>query len=256
MKKLTFAILLLVSIGLLALRDNEVCPGVAGHKALACSACHGGSISGEVFIIDGKVQEDNPEDNSFEFIVRVPSGSLGLLQLFSSSADQVYGAPRVEVDLSTALLEVKGSTLYGAVNLSKDKSVNNTKEFTIRYSFVEPLTMSTKMILQGVISNNDGTKEGDQTFYKEITIEPKKEDLQASNLSLVYDQAYYHNNQVVISNPGKTQAIQIIDLEGKVVHSAIVEECENIDVSQLVQGMYLVLVGNHKNNLQTFKFVK
>ena len=256
MKKFTFAILLLVSICLLALKDHEVCPGVAGHKALACSACHGGSISGDVFIIDGKVENENTGENSFEYIIRVPTEGLGLLQLFSASADRVYGAPRVDVDLATALLEVKGSTLYNAVNLSKYKSANNMSEFTIRYSFEEPLTMTKKMILQGVISNNDGTAEGDQTFYKEIAIEPQETGLESLNHSLAYNQAYYYNNQVIISIPGNSQWVQIMDLQGKIVQLNFVENYEVVDVTPLVKGIYLVLVGKGTSSQQSFKFVK
>jgi len=256
MKKFTFAIVLMVSIGLLALKDNEVCPGLLGHKSLACSACHGGSISGEVFIIDGKVDDEYVEVWGNEYVIRIPSDRLGILQLFSSTKEQVYGASNVAVDVATSLWEVKGNTLFNPINLTKQKSSNGRSEITIRYVFDEPITKAKTMILQGVFSNNDGTAEGDQTFYKEITIQAKNEGIQGSNLSLAFDQAYYNGKQVIISNPGKIEAVQILDLQGKIVRSVVVEDYQNIDVSELQSGMYLVLIGNNRMEMQRFKFVK
>lgn len=256
MKKFSFALSLFIVIGLLSLKDNEVCPGVAGYKALACSACHGGSISDQVFIINGKLEGDSTDGSSFEYVVRVPSGSLSVLQLYASMANEVYGAPRVSVDFTDALLEVKGSALFNAVNVLQKKAGKDANEFTIRYAFDEPLTETKTMILQGVLSNSDGTVNGDQTFYKEIVIEPKEGDLQSANLTLARDQAYYNNNQIIVSNPGKIQSIQIIDLQGKLVQSALVEGYDNVDVSSLENGVYLVVLGNNKKELQSFKFVK
>jgi hypothetical protein len=231
---------------------------VSGHKALACSACHGGSISSDVYIIDGKREEDvtSSGEEGFVYEVKIPVGYGSIVQLFASNDEIAYDDPKVEIDYTDVLKDLRGSALFNAVNLFEGKSFNGFTSVNVSYTFEEAIKETKTFILQGVISNNDGTVNGDHTFYKEIVIEHKESSIQAANLSIASDKIYYNNNQVIVSSPGKTQQVQIIDLQGKVVYNTIVDGYGVIDVSTLNQGIYLVVSGNTKETLQTMKFLK
>jgi hypothetical protein len=71
MKKLSLLVVILSSIIIYAYSDYDTCAGTAGHKALACSACHGGSFANDIIILDDK----NDPENDTRFTPAFRSGT-------------------------------------------------------------------------------------------------------------------------------------------------------------------------------------
>lgn len=240
-------------LALLSMSDYDMCSGASTAKA-ACSACHLGSITGEVFILDGKVENEavRLNENEYETTVRIPLGDFSVLQMNTIAEESFTG--RVDVDLAATLIDLKNNSLFAISDLFQRKSNGKeTEDIKIRFTLDEKLSESKTVVLQGVLGNGDGTVEGDLAFYKEITLEPK-----ASNLTIVQDGINYHPSHTVLEvvSIDKVQDVRVFDLQGKVVLQSVVESSASIDLTDLDQGYYIAVVGNSGKEMTTYKFKK
>lgn len=266
MKKLIFIPVLLIVFTLFSYKDYTACPGAkSSHKAIACSACHGSSVSNDVVVIGGGKDEEeiNEEgENDFNFVVKLPNIDIDLIQIATNTTSRTAKLPKVDISLTRDLLSAGSLTLFNAVNLPENKTGKKSanKSFDVSFSFDEAITEAQTLIIQGVISNNDGTVNGDKTFYKEVVIQPKNntiapENVEAVNLSIAQEAYYYNNNHIIISSLTNKQ-VRVIDLQGKVLIDKEVANYENIDVSNLTKGNYFVIVGSTGKDMQSFQFAK
>lgn len=243
-------------LGLLSMNDYNVCSGELSTNKAACSACHLSSVSGTVFIIDGKVEDDggrmNENDYEYEATIRIPLTDFAVFQVNTLVEENFPG--RVDVDLAATLVDLKESSLFSLSDLFQRKSTGKeTEDIKIRFTLDEKLTESKTVIIQGVLGNGDGTLKGDQAFYQEITLEPR-----ATNLSIIEDGVKYYPSHMALDVVGinKVQNVRIIDLQGKVVLQTLVENNALIDVAKLESGYYIAVVGNSGKEIMTYKFKK
>lgn len=248
MKKFILLSLVLGSLFLFSYNDYGNCAGTTEHKALTCGACHGGSISNEVFIIDGKTEEI--EENVYEYVVKIPASTLSSLQLSTRVLGLVSINPTVQVDLASEMAVEKGQTLFSLVNLNeKTTKVNGKDELytRFRFAFNEALSEPTTVAIEGVLSNQDGTVNGDQSFYKELVLEPAK--LVDSKLD-----AYYFDHRLVLGNL-YSDLLRIIDLQGKVVYSEYIEEStRQVNLKDLNEGIHYAIMGTHNKEQESLSF--
>lgn len=251
MRKLIPISLVFALLGLLSMNDYDVCSGELSRNKAACSACHSGSVSGTVFILDGKVEEVGVGDmNEFELIVRVPLLDFEVVQINAVLEDNFPG--RVDVDMAATLVDLKEGSLFSISDLFQKKSTGKeTEDIKVRVTLEDELTESSTVVIQGVLGNGDGTVNGDQTFYQEIKLEPKK-----AKLSIAEDGIKYYPSQTTLEVVGinKTQNVRVIDLQGKIVLQTIAENSSTIDLSNLERGYYIAVVGNSGKEMSTYKF--
>ena len=187
MKKLMILAVIFSSFVFYAYRDYDMCAGTEGHKALACSACHGGSFANDVIILDGKT--DPEDETSYEIGVRIPDSELASLQLAVNISQE--SSAKVEVDMVSTIKEARNNSIFSLISLNQ-KSANDDDGFytTVHLQFDEEITSPQYVTIQGVLSNDDGTPFGDKTFSKEVIIEPAQKQLEAyvahNNIFIVY----------------------------------------------------------------------
>lgn len=271
MKKNTLIPAFLIVLTLFSYKDYTMCPGInSSNKAIACAACHGGSISNDVVVIGGGKDEvnendtnENENDNTdFNFEVKIPNIELSLVQIATSSVDRRINAPVSTISLTNELLNTSSISLFNTINLSSIDSgkKESSKSFNVNFKFNNAITEPQTLIIQGVLSNNDGTVYGDKTFYKEVIIQPKnnlieEDNLDAVNLSIAHENYFYNNDKLYISSLNNKQ-VRIVNIQGKVVLDTQVENYEKIDVSHLNKGNYFVIIGNTGKEMQSFQFAK
>ena len=267
MKKITLIPAFFILLALISFKDYSICNGAnSSHKAIACNACHGGNIAGGVVVIGGgKDDVETNDDNSstdFEVEVKLPNVDLESIQIASYIIDQKLNTPVIAINKTEIALNTRTITLFNALNLASLGSgkTGEDKSFTINYHFNEALTEAQTVVIQGVISNNDGTVNGDQTFYKEVVLQAKsniQEETSEAPISssIVQEKHYYNNNQLYIrvSNP---QKVRVLDLQGKIVLDTKTNENKAIDVSNLSHGNYFVVIGTSGKEMQNFQFAK
>lgn len=239
MKKFMILVVILSSVVFYAYRDYDMCAGTEGHKALACSACHGGSFANDVIILDGKT---DPEDEAtYEVGIRIPDSDLASLQLAVNISQESSG--RVEVDMLSAIKEARNNSLFSLISLNQ-KSARDDQGFytTVHVKFEEALTSPQYITIQGVLSNNDGTPFGDQSFSKEVKLEP----VQKQHLD-----AYFANNSFFVQERAN-ELLRVVDLQGRVVYSDFISDSKaSIDLSSLEQGIYQAVVGDGSKGFQS-----
>lgn len=238
MKKLTLFAVILSSMVIYAYSDYDMCAGTIGHKALACSACHGGSFANDIIILDGKA--DPESDTRFDIAVRVPESILASLQLAVQLPEE--RGIRLDSDKQSVVKETSNSTLFSLVSLNQ-KSLNDAESFytTLHLEFDEPLTEVAYITIHGVLSNGDGTSQGDYTFSKEVVLEPAQKNLDA----------YFSNNSFYVGQRAN-ELLRVVDLQGRVVYKQYIADSEaRIDLSELESGIYQAVVGDGSKGFQS-----
>lgn len=240
MKKFVLFSFLFITIFLFSYKDYGGCSGSSsGHKALTCGACHGGIVSDDIYILDGKTDvEFAPAQTVFTIPVQLPAFENPFLQIETHSADKVNTYFNI---LNKKPIRIaQESTLFETSKLTH----KNTQTLYLEVAVDNHQKLPTNIILQGVVSDGDGTMNGDQSFYKEIDLNDFVD--QAANKKSIY----YYNNQLHFKKD-KLQSIAIIDISGKVLIKQ--QTNQTIDVSELPQGKYFVTINGKRSE---FSFVK
>lgn len=256
MKKLLIFPLFLFAFALFSAGDYEACVGLEGRKSLACSACHANSISGDVFIVDGKDEEEedvepDTDENTYNYTFVIPVRSSSYLQV-SASNEGSSRIRKVEMPLTNVFAQNDREFSFNRLSIGQLKSIDkDIFQFEMSYTFEEAITEPTIVMVQGVLSNNDGTSAGDYSFSKEILVQPKAKLLAAS---LEFNS--YFNKGVLYVQQEAADQVRVLNLQGQVVYNSVVPAIEAIDLSGLENGVYFAIVGSKAANLQNIKFVK
>jgi hypothetical protein len=253
MKKSFFFLIICATFFLFSYKDYGACTGTNGQKALACSSCHGGSIVQGVFI-DGR----DDEENDYVVSVRIPNSDLAYLQISTEAITNTV-KPELDVNLATLIKDFKGSSLFSAINLTQ-KSVkisNGFIETDIYIHYNEAISEPQEFVIQGVLSNMDGTSSGDKTFYSKFTIQPKNktsENISEPLLLESFSKSYYFNNTIYIQE--ENSIISIYDLQGKLVHQELFLEKGSTSLTFLPSGMYFVKGSINGLIVENYAFTK
>jgi hypothetical protein len=146
------------------------------------------------------------------------------------------------LDKQSVVKETSNSTLFNLVSLQQ-KSLNDEDGFytTLHLDFEEPLTDARTITIQGVLSNSDGTPNGDYSFSKEVGLEPVQKSLDA----------YFANNSFFVAERAN-ELLRVVDLQGKVVYSGYIAENQaRIDLAELGSGIYQAVVGDGSKGFQS-----
>ncbi|MFT4970773.1 MAG: hypothetical protein ACI9O4_002535, partial [Chitinophagales bacterium] len=176
----------------------------------------------------------------------------------SSSGDK---NPKVEFDLASELRENGEGTIFNRVNFLEKTSIENGVQGVsteVKFTFDEPITKPTVVVIQGVLSNQDGTVNGDRSFYKEVVLQPaeKKESLSAESIANQKLDAYYYEQNLFL-DAEEANVLRVINMEGKVVADFNVHAASNqLDLSALNKGVYYAVLGFNSRNLQSMTFIK
>ena len=245
-------------LSLIAMNDYGVCSGASSMKA-ACSACHQGSISGDVFITDGKAEGDSViiGDVQYNVVLRLPVGDYASVQL--NTVTDIEIPMEVELDMATEIQVLRNNSLYSLASIrQKSNGDNEFENIHLKFTLDEPLTERQQIIVQGVLADGDGTVEGDIAFYKELSLEPTKNDITASNLTIISDGISYYPHHDVLEAVciDKTTQLRIVDMQGKVVVQQFVENYAAVDLSLLEKGYYIAVLGSTGKDMTTYKFIR
>lgn len=258
MKKVFFFLSICSLFVLFSYKDYGVCAVNSGQKALVCGSCHGGSsVSNGVFIIDGK-EDDEEETNDYVVSVRIPSSDLSYIQ-FSTEAISNTVKPTIDINFASLIRDFKGSSLFTPINLSQKslQSQNGFIETEIHVNFNEAITEPQDFILQGVLSNRDGSPKGDKSFYTTFTIQPKSKK-EESTISKVrndsYSKSYFNANTLHIQQDNSL--MQVFDLQGKLVHKQFMIDKGIIPVDFLPNGTYWINSSVNGKVFESYAFVK
>lgn len=237
--------------------DYSVCSGSTGQKSIVCSACHGGAITADIFIIDGKLEDESSEEETTEetYVIEItlPVEEGQSVQLFSSGLDETSRLNGPQGNELGELQIKESSVLYNvlALNNFRVRGQNfarlNVELFT---SNIENQGEGS-FILQGVISNNDGTPNGDQSFYQEIAL-PKKQ----LNTKLKSETKMYFANNALNIDAQNNLLLSIFNLNGQEVFQLDNTSSGKVDLSFLPNGMYIAMAQGAMSEQVNFKFVK
>ncbi|MCB9256408.1 MAG: T9SS type A sorting domain-containing protein [Chitinophagales bacterium] len=259
MKNLLLLVAFIVVFTLSSSSDYSVCSGSMSAKSIVCSACHGGAISADIFIVDGKLEDASSEESSgseeedIRIQITLPVEEGQSVQLFSAGLNSTSRLVNGETGEVLGDLQIKeSSVLYNVLALNRFRlgSQNYAKlDLALQTSSLE--TGEESFVLQGVISNNDGTPQGDQSFYKEISL-VKKELLSdwEEGLSL-----YYAKDALNIESKGEV-SLSIFSLSGQEFYSTKQVEMAELDLSFLPSGMYIALAQGSSDQRKILKFIK
>lgn len=256
MKNLFFLLAFITFFGLSSSKDYSVCDGTMSQKSIVCSACHGGAISADIFIIDGKLEEESSNDVDtsdnyvLEIIVPIEEGQS--IQLFSSGLDRTNRLNDLQGNEIGALQIKESTVLYNllALNNFRQRGQNFAKlEFSLVTSNLASEEHSS-FVLQGVISNNDGTANGDQSFYQEITLAKKN-----PKTELVATRMFYVNSMLNVESE-KDLMVSVFNLSGQEMYRSEEYAVNKLDLSFLPDGLYIAVAQTPNSAQKILKFIK
>lgn len=239
MKKITLLLILIPILVITSLNftnDNYSDKYHNYERNFTCSSCH----SEQIGILIGK-DEDSLYINIDVVIPNTVVYNFVQLNIKGEAPTTLVGYNPV--------FENEIETLY---NLEIGNSKQNKKEQTIKLKYLKSaLTENKEIEIQGVVTNADGTSNGEYSFYKKINLEESKIDEKVKEISIYPTIA---SSQITITN-SEEKTISIINLNGKVVFkNTILNEKEIIDVSNYKNGYYFILIAS-KGQSKTFKIV-
>lgn len=266
MKKILFTLILLSALVLFSFKDYGVCSGTSGQKALTCGSCHGGSISDDVFIIDGKTE--NEESNgvptstfSGGIIVRGIVGFQNLQVMVRQISKKPVGGLLL-VDRKIPLVSNAGVELSSPLVLVQKKSTNAATTIPIEIRFDENLTEPQNYFVEIVLSNADGTANGDKVLAQEIVVYPaaknEEETPSISATNCMADEESFYANNTIISLVYDEAPIDLLvyNLMGQQVVHHTFQNSSSIDVSNLPTGKYFVKQIQNGKEIVNYSFAK
>lgn len=254
MKKITLITLIFSSIFLFSYRDYGSCNGVTELKALTCGSCHGGSISEDIFIMEGKNDDDSR--STFVYELAIPVKEAQALQLGTRLVGTTNQNPKIEGEFSSSKLVSKGRTIFNLVSLfQKNANIKNGNLNTsLSITFDEPITEQQTIAIQGVLSNEDGTVDGDRSFYQEVVINPVEKTNISEAVSVKEVGAYYTQQKLMLKDV-KQDVLRIVDLQGRVVKTETLDKSKSsVDLSSLNQGLYRAVFGSKASDIEQVAF--
>ena len=194
------------------------------QKNFTCSSCH-------TSIIDGIIIGKNDDSLFIDIELIIPS-------------NVEYEAVQINIDGKTPTiagimpyLENEIGTVY---NLDLSSTKGNKKENKINIKY--PISENKEVIIQGVLTNIDGTTKGDYSFYKKISLEENS--LSFDNVSIYPTIA---NSKITIKDAKLNSLFSIFDISGKVVYqNTILDNSNTIDVSNFNTGYYFISIENNE----------
>lgn len=255
MKRLLSLLVLAALLSAYTFNGGYSCPtksnngSTSGNRNLTCGSCHPGAAI-DPKITEGRIVQDkvvefeivfpaNLEGNSLELFVNDNKGNN-----FSSS-----GATS-----EPTIIDGVGAQLFYELALSKSSGKKEDIQ-PVTFLWNAPATFNEvrEIEIQGVISNLDGTEEGDYTFYKTIYVEPSIFNFEEEiKMYPTLASSVLH----VEGFAEETNVLKVVNILGKTVYqSSVLQNAKlSIDVTNLDNGNYFLMIGEGKD-LESFRFV-
>jgi len=208
------------------------------QRDLICSSCHSVLIDD---IIVGKTY-----DSLFLNIeVTIPNSNIySAVELDIIDNEK----PLIINEGFTPLFQNEFNTIYN-LPLNNDRKGKKENTILIKYP-LESISDNKELKIQGVITNGDGTIDGDYSFFKTISLEDNiNKAVQKINVFPTVAR-----NEINIDN-AENSVISIYALNGKLVYkNNIINNKDIVDVSNFENGFYFMRIQN-ENSLKEVKIL-
>ena len=168
-------------------------------------------------------------------------------QTYNAVQINVVGVENPKITISEPYKAGDFGTMFN-INLNKKLTEKKANELYVKIPLNE-IGAGKEIEIQGVLTNADGTTEGDNSFYKKIFIQGNKAINKKQEELLLFPTIA--NSQITLKNLNENATITILNIKGEIVYQNLsTNKNQTISVTDLANGNYFV-----KTDLRTKRFI-